>query len=342
MLANHCRANLLLEKEYFKLQRNPIWGIDAHPIDQENFLNWQAVIKGPKETIWESGLFTVYIFFNEDYNSSPPNIFFHTIPFHPNIDMKTGRPCIDFIDNLNDWKTSYDLVYIFLNLQLMLSNPVLENPVNIEAAQMLHLRPKQYCQMVLDTVQASRRFEAGLSPFVLTPVPEMSNDKKDVASSRQVKMRQPAMQKIAFEDYYKTWNSIATSRPEDMTRAPLKDSPAAGIGKDDFKMHQIHFGVVKNELEAELRRQLAEHNALMYGKFEKPASRDDEGKIGELKATKVQLLKQIYYKTQDLTRNYECDDDVNAAGNGLGESEDPLEHEVDNLVSWTEKLSDPE
>nr|XP_019586624.1 PREDICTED: ubiquitin-conjugating enzyme E2 U isoform X4 [Rhinolophus sinicus] len=53
------------------------------------------------------------------------------------LDQHTGRPCIDFLDNTDEWNTSYTLSSILLTLQVMLSNPVLNNPVNLEAARML-------------------------------------------------------------------------------------------------------------------------------------------------------------------------------------------------------------
>ncbi len=99
------------------------------------------------------------------------------------------------------------------------------------------------------------------------------------------------MQKVSFEDYYKTWAHIATSRPEDLVRSQQERV------ENDLSMDQVHFGVVKDDLEAELRKQLSEHNAVMYGKFKNKTTKDED-RIASLKATKVQLLKQIYFKNQ--------------------------------------------
>ena len=41
----------------------------------------------------------------------------------------------------------------------MLDNPVLDNPVNLEAATMFKKRPLQYKQMVLDCVFTSKQLE---------------------------------------------------------------------------------------------------------------------------------------------------------------------------------------
>ena len=50
---------------------------------------------------------------------------------------------------------------------MMLDNPVLENPVNLQAAKMLQSRPKRYRQMVLDSVVASKRIEGKFDSFML-------------------------------------------------------------------------------------------------------------------------------------------------------------------------------
>ena len=50
---------------------------------------------------------------------------------------------------------------------MMLDNPVLENPVNLQAAKMFQSRPKRYRQMVFDSVVASKRVEGKFDSFTL-------------------------------------------------------------------------------------------------------------------------------------------------------------------------------
>lgn len=337
MLANHCRAHLLLEKEYFKLNKYPLWGIDAHPVNENNFLNWHAVISGPRETLWEGGLFRVFISFNDGYNFKPPDAFSHTIPFHPNVDMKTGRPCIDFMDDSNHWNENYNLVYVLLNLQVMLANPVLDNPINIEAAKMLRSSPKQYRQMVFDSVYASKRFNAGLSPFIANQsepeLPELPVKESIYTETSRSRTRQSVMNRVSFEEYYKTWTSIATSKPSDVARVPENE-----IVTSDVVMDQLRSGVPGGEdLEAELRKQITEHKSVMYGRFVKKQS--DQEKIAELQAAKAQILEQMYFKNQDLEEQAESiaapsSPSVSARVKG----QDPIEDEVDELVAWTTNL----
>lgn len=71
----------------------------------------------------------------------------------------SGIPCIDFLDIQEDWKDYYSINYMLLSIQMMLSNPVLDNVVNVEAAKMCHNAPGAYKQMILDNVMASKRVD---------------------------------------------------------------------------------------------------------------------------------------------------------------------------------------
>ncbi|EPQ15032.1 Ubiquitin-conjugating enzyme E2 U [Myotis brandtii] len=130
------RSYFLLLKDLRDLEENEYTGITAFPVSEDK-LKWEASIEGLKDTIWHGIYFPLTINFTAEYNLVPPVVKFKRIPFHPNVDQHTGRPCIDFLDDPRKWKTSYTLSSILLTLQVMLSNPVLENPVNLQAAQTL-------------------------------------------------------------------------------------------------------------------------------------------------------------------------------------------------------------
>ena len=64
------------------------------------------------------GIFKLLVRFSPEYSEDPPKITFFTIPFHPNIDMVTGRPCIDFLDDISLWRSEYTLGNILLTIQV--------------------------------------------------------------------------------------------------------------------------------------------------------------------------------------------------------------------------------
>ena len=98
---------------------------------------------------------------------------------------------------------------------------------------------------------------------------------------------------VSYEEYYKTWVNIATSKPISLLQRPLESD-----NFDDVMMDEDHFGDLKGELEEELKRQLSDHNSLMYGRFRDKQSKD-ERRIAELQAAKSKLVKQMYLKEQE-------------------------------------------
>ncbi|XP_076976832.1 ubiquitin-conjugating enzyme E2 U isoform X3 [Tamandua tetradactyla] len=218
-LVTRRRAYLLLLRDFQELKENNykvlrgaggkchVGGITASPVS-EDMMEWKAEIEGLQNSIWHGLFFQLTINFTWAYNFVPPVVKFITIPFHPNVDQHTGQPCIDFLDNPNKWSTSYTLSSILLTLQVMLSNPGLENPVNLEAAELLIKNESLYNTAVL------RLFKQ--------PLPWRDDDsgllKEPHTFTRSIKA-------IPFNDYYKTWSGIATSKATECYRAPLLNDP---------------------------------------------------------------------------------------------------------------------
>ena len=125
----------------------------------------------------------------------------------------------------------------------------------------------------------------------------------------QEKKKTVKLGKVSFDDYHAMWSGIATTKP-----VPDASSPLSDVLRADSKLQATHFGLPQQELQEEIHKQLTEHNAIMYGKFDTGMAGQD---LGELKATKIQMLKQIYlpkqqgkglfcvYKAQQQTRKSE-------------------------------------
>ena len=73
-----------LMTEHKELLKNPVEGISAGPISDDNYLLWQAWIAGPPGTPYEGGLFPAVLNFQSDYPLSPPTMRFTCDLFHPN------------------------------------------------------------------------------------------------------------------------------------------------------------------------------------------------------------------------------------------------------------------
>ncbi|XP_022105524.1 ubiquitin-conjugating enzyme E2 U-like isoform X2 [Acanthaster planci] len=320
----HSRARMLLEKEYTLLQRDPAWGIEAEPLSDDNFFEWVATIQGLKDTIWEGGVFAINLRFDEHFNSVPPVVHFHTIPFHPNIDMNTGRPCVDFLDDYNTWKESYSLLSVLLAIQCLLSYPVLEAAVNPEACSILQESPDLYRQMVLDCVTASQRVHAGQSLQVEDAKVRFEEGEENQLADRP-KSSQASQVKVSFDDYLTTWNGIATSKAEPNMRNPLLEAI-----KDDPKLQTAHFGLPLEELQQHMKKQLQEHNSLMYGNF---AAKPNKADSQERKLDHINKMRKIYLPSRKI---------VPPPSTAQSDTGDPWEKEVDDLVEWTANLDEGE
>ena len=126
-------AERRLLKDLKKMQEgNSDESLQATPIN-DNLYEWEAVIFGPDDTIWEGGMFQLHLEFSEDYPNKPPKVKFTTELFHPNI-YTDGSICLDILSHM--WSPVYDVGSILTSIQSLLTDPNVNSPANNEAAQM--------------------------------------------------------------------------------------------------------------------------------------------------------------------------------------------------------------
>jgi len=151
----YSRAHILIQKELAEAEEEHHFKITK--VQDENIFELVALIEGLPKTNWENGIFQIYIKFTENYNFEPPSVYFQTIPYHPNIEMATGRPSVDFLDNKFKWKQNFTISYILKSLQNLLAYPLLDRAVNMDAVFMLKGNPIQYEKIVKQSVIATQR-----------------------------------------------------------------------------------------------------------------------------------------------------------------------------------------
>nr|XP_044605302.1 ubiquitin-conjugating enzyme E2 U isoform X3 [Equus asinus] len=373
-LIMHCRAYFLLEKDFLELKENNYPGIAAFPVS-EDLLEWEAEIEGLQNTIWHGLPFQLTINFTPEYNFVPPTVKFRTIPFHPNVDLYTGRPCIDFLDNPDKWSTSYTLSSILLTLQVMLSNPVLENPVNLEAAQILIKNEHMYSLIVLRLFDQPVQYLLPVAPSAHPPsvwtgvlswypgeppaclwawsscsLPRLplgwfapSFGWSTSRSFLVVKDDYPELRKdpdkfirsikvVSFDDYYKTWSGIATSKPTDYYRTPLFEDQNFIAKYYKWKKMELKHPKEWSLKYAAARARLARENRGPY-RANYPTQRS------HLCPTPVQLLPDSQTETDSLTKSDETEEGwKNEALLDANNTNESWEDEVEDLVAWTNTL----
>jgi ubiquitin-conjugating enzyme E2 I len=50
-----------------------------------NLMKWQAGIPGKNGTIWQGGVYKIYIDFSDEFPAKPPKCKFWPVLFHPNV-----------------------------------------------------------------------------------------------------------------------------------------------------------------------------------------------------------------------------------------------------------------
>jgi len=78
-------AQRRLMRDLRDLTQNPVEGINAAPVSTDNIFQWNAILDGPEDSLFEDASFVLTLKFPQDYPNHPPDVKFVTKVFHPNI-----------------------------------------------------------------------------------------------------------------------------------------------------------------------------------------------------------------------------------------------------------------
>ena len=120
-----------IKKETEKLKAEETPGIKV-TVDESNYRYFHVELAGPKDSPYEGGVFKLELFLPDDYPMGPPKARFLTRIYHPNIDT-LGRICLDVLKT--KWTPALQIRTILLSIQVLLSAPNPDDPLNNEAAE---------------------------------------------------------------------------------------------------------------------------------------------------------------------------------------------------------------
>ncbi|KZO97550.1 ubiquitin-conjugating enzyme [Calocera viscosa TUFC12733] len=159
--------SLLLKRQLAELRKHPVDGFSAGLADDSNLLEWEILIIGPPDTLYEGGFFKARLKFPPEYPLLPPKMTFITPMWHPNI-YANGDVCISILhppgndeygyeDAGERWLPVHTIETILLSVISLLSSdtPNTDSPANIDAAKEVREDIQSYRKHVRRLVRRS-------------------------------------------------------------------------------------------------------------------------------------------------------------------------------------------
>ena len=115
----------------FKLTQKEDFIVNVH-LCSNDIKHWNAIMKGPENSLYQNGIFKLDIKIGEDYPFKPPKIFCITPIYHPNINLKSGAICLDILKT--SWSPALTMPKILLSISSLLSDPNPNDPLEPEIA----------------------------------------------------------------------------------------------------------------------------------------------------------------------------------------------------------------
>ncbi|XP_047138269.1 ubiquitin-conjugating enzyme E2 E2 isoform X1 [Hydra vulgaris] len=84
----------------------------------DNLYDWVGTILGPKDSVYQGGVFFLEITFPQDYPFKPPKVIFRTRIYHCNINSQ-GQICLDVLKD--NWSPAFTVSKILLSVIALLT-----------------------------------------------------------------------------------------------------------------------------------------------------------------------------------------------------------------------------
>jgi ubiquitin-protein ligase len=152
----HSRAYLLIKRDLYLLDNNPVEGIDIEPIVDDNYFDLTLFLRPLQNSIWYGCMFRVFCSFYDTFDVQPPILQFDPvhIPYHPNVDPITGRVSLSTSEK---WNSRFTLRLLFDELINVFNMPNTKTIINSDAMRILKYRTNDYRAIINDSIAKSEQ-----------------------------------------------------------------------------------------------------------------------------------------------------------------------------------------
>lgn len=173
------RAANRIKRELMKLARDEALskqGISVETLN-DNFVELEAQILGPKDTPYEGGNYVLDIKIPSAYPFKPPEIRFATKIWHPNVSSVTGAICLNILKD--EWVALLGLRTTLISVQALLSAAEPDDPQDAivarqyrEDPELFNLTAKHWAHIYAGAPQSNPEFEKKIESLVKMGVEE--------------------------------------------------------------------------------------------------------------------------------------------------------------------------
>lgn len=128
---NHSKGRIRKEIQDLANDQSSGVKVESDPFDE---MHLTGIIKGPDDTPYAGGIFTVDIMIPQDYPFTPPKMKFNTKLWHPNVSSQTGAICLDILKD--QWSPALTMKTALLSLQALMCSPEPSDPQDAVVAKM--------------------------------------------------------------------------------------------------------------------------------------------------------------------------------------------------------------
>lgn len=141
-------AQLRMQKDMLELHLGSSTEM-TFPNGIDDIMNLNVTLR-PEEGYWAGGQFDFSFRVPNEYPMKPPKVLCETQIYHPNIDAQ-GNVCLNILRE--DWKPVLNINHVVYGLQFIFIEPNPDDPLNKEAAKVLHENKQLFAQNVTKSLR---------------------------------------------------------------------------------------------------------------------------------------------------------------------------------------------